>query len=157
MIAGVHSTVWILASNAALISRAFWNSSSSDQLGYSAASRSQMALCSRAKSVSSRPRPTHQPGTWPSWSSRGGGSSSPPRLATIAQLAAGAGAHAGLELLVGGIDLRCVPPVRLEVDVRGRCAAVVRRPGGIGDRARDEHRVLRKVVARRQRQLPRDC
>ena len=31
--AGVHSTVWIFASSAALISRARWNSSSSDHDG----------------------------------------------------------------------------------------------------------------------------
>ena len=37
MMAGVHSTVWILASSAALISASLSNSSSSDQVGYSAA------------------------------------------------------------------------------------------------------------------------
>ena len=47
MIAGVHSTVWILAISAALIRRALSNSCSSVQSGCSAASRSAIALCSR--------------------------------------------------------------------------------------------------------------
>ena len=44
--AGVHSRVWILAISAALTSRAWSKTSSSDQAGYSRANRSAMALCS---------------------------------------------------------------------------------------------------------------
>ena len=60
--AGVHSTVWIFASSAAITRRARWKSSSSSQCGYSDASRAQTALCSRANSVISMPMPVHQPG-----------------------------------------------------------------------------------------------
>ena len=59
-IAGVHSTVWILAIRAALTTRATSNSRWSDQDGYSCPRRSQIALCSSAKSVCIRPRPIHQ-------------------------------------------------------------------------------------------------
>ena len=59
-IAGVHSTVWILAISAALTRRACWNSRSSSQVGKSCFRRSQMALCSSANSACSRLRPTHE-------------------------------------------------------------------------------------------------
>ena len=61
--AGVHSTVWILASSAELTSRAFWKSCSSSSSGWALASMSQMALCSRAKSVVSIAIPSQNPGT----------------------------------------------------------------------------------------------
>jgi hypothetical protein len=60
MMAGVHSTVWIFAMSAALISRARSKIWSSDHWRYSARRRSQMALCSREKSVCSSPRPTQK-------------------------------------------------------------------------------------------------
>jgi hypothetical protein len=59
----VHSTVWILASSAAFTSRAFSNSASSDQEGYSARRRSQIALCSRVKSTCIMPMPAQKPGS----------------------------------------------------------------------------------------------
>ena len=86
MIAGVHSTVWIFARSAELISRAFWKSCSSVQSGYSVARRSQIELCSRANSVRSRPRPSHHPGTWANASSSGGGRISSPPCCTIRNL-----------------------------------------------------------------------
>ena len=61
--AGVHSVVWILAMRAALTSRAFSNRWSSDHDGYSARSRSQIALCSRVNSVWSMVSPSQKPGT----------------------------------------------------------------------------------------------
>ena len=64
MMAGVHSTVWILASSAEFTSRARWNSSSSLQPGYSWRSRSQIALCSSVNSVMSIARPAQKPGTF---------------------------------------------------------------------------------------------
>ena len=59
-IAGVHSTVWIFAISAELISRALSNSCSSVQSGAACASRSQMWLCSSVNSVWSIARPIHQ-------------------------------------------------------------------------------------------------
>ncbi len=63
MTAGVHSTVWILAISAAVISRARWKSSSSDQAGYASCNASQMALCSRRKTRCIMARPSQKPGT----------------------------------------------------------------------------------------------
>ena len=63
MTAGVHSTVWIFATSAALIRRARWKISSSDHCGYSARSRSQMALCSRVNRVCIMSSPIQNPGT----------------------------------------------------------------------------------------------
>jgi hypothetical protein len=65
---GVHCTVWILAMSAALMSRARWNSSSSPQVGFSARSRSQIALCSSVKSVCITLSPIHQLPLTPVWS-----------------------------------------------------------------------------------------
>jgi hypothetical protein len=61
--AGVHSIVWIFASSAVFMSRARSNRSSSDQVGYSARSLSQIALCSRVKSVCIMARPIQKPGS----------------------------------------------------------------------------------------------
>ena len=58
--AGVHSTVWIFAITAAVIRRAVSKSRWSVQSGCRAASMSQTALCSRAKSVCITERPAHQ-------------------------------------------------------------------------------------------------
>src|SRR5947209_9413402 len=58
--AGVHSTVWIFAMRAALTRRAWSKRSSSDQEGYSARSRSQIALCSSVNSVCIISSPIHQ-------------------------------------------------------------------------------------------------
>ena len=58
--AGVHSTVWILAVSAAVISRARSNSSWSDQDGCSTRSALAIALCSSVNSVCIRSRPSHQ-------------------------------------------------------------------------------------------------
>ena len=60
MIAGVHSTVWILAISAELTSWAVPKSSSSLICGCCFFNASQIALCSRVKSVCSMPRPIHQ-------------------------------------------------------------------------------------------------
>jgi hypothetical protein len=84
MIAGVHSTVWIFAMSAALMSRARWYSWSSVHVGYSALSRSQIALCSFMNSVCSSARPSQKlPATSamssPSCRSAGGSPSGPIR------------------------------------------------------------------------------
>jgi len=62
MTAGVHSTVWIFATSAALIRRARWKISSSDHCGCSARSRSQMALCSSVNRVCIISSPVQNPG-----------------------------------------------------------------------------------------------
>jgi hypothetical protein len=72
MIAGVHSIVWIFASSAALISRAFWKSRSSSQCGYSALRRSQIELCSIEKMIPSRSIPSQKPGSCSGLRSRSG-------------------------------------------------------------------------------------
>jgi hypothetical protein len=61
--AGVHSTVWILATSAALTSLARSNSSSSPKDGCAFASRSQIALCSSANRLAIIPIPTQKPGS----------------------------------------------------------------------------------------------
>ena len=70
--AGVHSTVWILASSAESTRRARWNSSSSDQVALAALSRSQIALCSLLNTVMSMAMPAQNPVTrdgsfWTCW------------------------------------------------------------------------------------------
>ena len=57
---GVHSTVWIFAISAELISQAVSNSRWSSQPGFSRLSTSQIALCSLVNSVCRQDRPNHQ-------------------------------------------------------------------------------------------------
>ena len=49
--------------SAQLIKRAFWNSASSPNSGWAAASMAAMALCSSENSVCIMPRPSQKPGT----------------------------------------------------------------------------------------------
>ena len=151
-IAGVHSTVWILAIRAALISRAFSNSWSSFHDGYDAASRSQIALCSRMNSVCMSSRPTHQPSRPPEVPSSAGSTSIRPsapirtRPPVPVRMACSNSRHAP-------VDLGRVPPVRLGVDEGRR--PVGRVVGGVLGRARPLHRVVGPVVARRARDADR--
>ena len=71
MTAGVHSTVWIFASTATLISRARWNSSSSSQAGSRPCEQSQIALCSRAKRRAEDAQPEPEAGNHASGRSLG--------------------------------------------------------------------------------------
>src|SRR5207248_9214638 len=77
-----------------------------------------------------------------------------PALLHHPQFAAVTGPDAGLEVLVGRIDLRRVPPWCLEVGMCWWSAVVVRRPRRIGERFWNQYRVLREVVAGWQRNLP---
>src|SRR5947209_3078498 len=70
------------------------------------------------------------------------------------EFAAAARACRGAELLIGRVDLRRVPPVCVEIEVGGRSSVVTCWTGVVGDRARDEHRVLPEVITGGQRHLP---
>ena len=133
MIAGVHSTVWIFAISAALIRRAFSKSSSSVQSGCSAASRSEIALCSRVKSVCRSARPSQKLPATPVRSSLGVEVARQLAVRVEPQLAARALAERARDRRLAAVDLRAVPPVRVGRDLgrrrrrsrpgTGRCAS----------------------------------
>jgi hypothetical protein len=77
---GVHSTVWIFAISALLISHAVSNRRWSSQPGFSRLSTSQIALCSLVNSVCRHERPNQKFSLKPALSSpgsSGSGSSRP--------------------------------------------------------------------------------
>src|SRR5918994_1722598 len=131
----VHSTVWIFAKSAALTSRAWSKSASSDQEGYSARRRSQIALCSSMKIVCIRARPIQKPGSWEAFeiNSLGGVFSGPTSSlpSTPERTLA----------CVSAVDLGAVPPVALGVEV-GRRGGVVGLASRIRWRTQDLHRAL---------------
>ena len=144
MIAGVQSTVWILAISAAMTSRALSKSSSSDQLGMRArAGRSQIALCSRMNSECSSARPTQKFPATPVRSMCASMSCGTSPLVVEPQLAVLARADGLRERWVATVDLRAVPPMRVVGD-EGRWRTGV--GAGVVPRALDRHRVLRPRI-----------
>ena len=133
MIAGVHSTVWIFAISAAVIRRAFAKSSSSVQRGCSAASRSQIALCSRVKSVCRSASPSQKFPATPVRSSVRVEVARQLAVGVEPQLAALVARGARRDRRLAAVDLRAVPPVRVGVTQVGGPAVRVR--GRVGARA----------------------
>ena len=140
-IAGVHSTVWILAMRAELTSWAVPKSSSSLICGCSFFRASQIALCSRVNRVCSMPRPIHQFSLNPVIAVPVCGVQREPAVLQH-QLAVGERADAPLLLLGAAVDARGVPPVRQPVDVGRRQVLVGVGPRVVPEGVGQPHRVL---------------
>ena len=137
--AGVHSTVWILAITAAFTSRAVWNRRSSSQPGWRAARWSQMALCSRANRSCSSARPEPPVAVDARQVDAGVALEGQPAVLAEPQLAvAGQGPQLALALGRAAVELGAVPPVGLGVDEHRRAARSG--PPLRGRGARDLHR-----------------
>ena len=141
MIAGVHSTVWILAISAELTSRAFAYSHGAPCSGYAARRWRTIALCSCANRTSSAASPTHRLAS---------GALKFARLAfERAQQVVVDGDLPVLALDLGdvvrvrAVELRRVPPVRLAADERLRV-------GVSRDRLRQRHVRVQQPLADRR-------
>ena len=135
MTAGVHSTVWIFAISAALISRARWKISSSGQLRVAGAQPVADGVVLQGEQGLQHEQPDPESGHPPRVVRRVVGQRRQP-VRVDAQLAVRAGPD---ELLVLGrrpVDLGHVPPVRAGVGV-GRAAVLARRGGRVGPGAHD--------------------
>ena len=132
MTAGVHSTVWIFATRAALTSRAFSKSWSSSSSGCSRRSRSQIALCSRANTLTSIAHADPEAGHPRRVLLRVVVGQRYDAVGSDLEAAALAGAaEPGLVLGAGAVDRGQVPPVGEHVD-EGGWPVRVGRPGRVG-------------------------
>src|SRR5215211_4459455 len=147
--AGVHSIVWIFANSAVFMSLARSNRSSSDQPGYSARSLSQIALCSRVKSVCSMTSPIQKPGSSAGCFLLLGSTGIRPSVPIFSLPSS-----LELSLLVVAVDLRAVPPVGVNVDVGRRRPFLFRFAVRIFLRPEDAHRSFGPRIVVRKRYFP---